>query len=145
MHAEWDNCKASQIQWLLDWSGLGVELASLSFWSPNHLHEDALQHILDILHHCDEMKLVRIVVPAFGTEREPRIVAPVLCQGLAKARSVVIDAGQCWLRLEDVQWQKLSLKVAGLLSLEIPQHLSAPADNHWLLHDVERCEGHWAH
>ena len=50
------------------------------------------------------------------------IVCPVLCQGLAKARSVVIDAGQGWLRLEDVQWQKLSLKVAGLLSLKIPDN-----------------------
>ena len=49
VHAEWDDNHTSQIQWLLDWSSLGVELASFSFWSPDHLHEDALEHILDIL------------------------------------------------------------------------------------------------
>lgn len=108
--------------WLQGWRDLHTQLTSFTFVSlSHHLTQDSpvKQLIFSILDACAYLELVNIVVSSFGTGGDPFVVSQELCCSFAKARNVSLYARECWLRLEDVQWQNLALLVSLFLCLEI--------------------------
>ena len=124
VHAEFVEVLGSGVEgavpWLQGWEDLCTQLTSFIFASNYHRLDQHTQRLmLGILDGCACLEPVLIVVSSFGTERRPLVVSQEQCCSFAKARNVSLFAYECRLRLEDVQWQNLTLHIGGLLCLEI--------------------------
>ena len=121
-HETIDDGVGEAVPWLRGWRDLHTQLTSFRFGSLAHCltqHSPVTQLIFSILDACAHLELVHIVVSSFGAGGDPFVVSQEQCCSFAKARNVSLSARECWLMLEDVQWQHLALLVGPLLCLEI--------------------------
>lgn len=147
VHAVWDEAgngiTSAQEGWLQTpaWRNLGTQLAAFTYLSASDLSPIAMQSLRRILKLACDLELLRLMVPRLGSRRAPFVVLPDRCRGFARALNLVVRTSLgCWPKIEDLQpsWQSLSIRVKGLLMLDIPDasHLAQTLQGFSLQYEV---------